>query len=133
MALEGLRKPRNPGIQFLRNEFAPKNDSLEIFWESWGKTIQVTAGLIFVFFIYASLRESTALSLADKTKETLKSQGQALAGLSAKQSNPNNIKKFIREKRKRAQDMKSLEGLAKMNSALDVLKNSQTLSRPALR
>jgi general secretion pathway protein L len=42
--------------------------------------------------------------------------------LTAKKANETNIKKYIRENKKRAADLKTLESVASMNSALDILK-----------
>lgn len=122
LALEGLRKPKNPVLQFLRGELAPKNESLQVFFKTWGKTMACVASLFVLFFIYSSLRETFANSLLDHATEQISAQAQAIAKLPAKSANESGVKKYLRDKRKRAQDMKKLEGLAKMNSALDILR-----------
>jgi general secretion pathway protein L len=122
LALEALRKPRNPALQFLRGEFAPRNESFEIFWETWGLTVKVAAACLVLFFAYSLTRESLSESLAQTADDVLREQAKVIAKLPAKQANEAGVKKYIREKRRRAQEMKSLEGLARMNSALEILR-----------
>lgn len=122
LALEGLRKPRNPAVQFLRGEFAPQNESLQLLWQTWGLSLKVAAAMFAVFLVYAFTRESLSASLLERTQDALKDQAETVAHLPSKPMNENGIKKYIREKRKRAQDMKALQGLSKMNSALEILR-----------
>jgi general secretion pathway protein L len=122
LALEGLRKPRNPVLQFLRGEFAATNEGLQVFWETWSRTITCVASAILIFFVFSSLRESAADGLLTKAVEEVKNQAKIVARLGPKQANEAGVKKYIRDKRKRAQELRSLEGLSRMNSALEVLK-----------
>lgn len=122
LAIEGFKKPRNPPINFLRGEFAKQNHQLKMLWEKWGHTAKVVAAALVVLFVYASLRESFSLSLADRTQEALKSQAKSVAGLKGKAASENGIRKYIRENKKHAADLKTLASVANMNSALDVVK-----------
>lgn len=122
LAIEGLKKPRNPAINFLRGEFAKENHQLKAFWEKWGNTIKVATAALVVLFIYTSLRESFALSLADRTQEVLKTQAKNVAGLKGRAASENGIRKYIRDNKKRAADLKTLASVANMNSALDIAK-----------
>jgi general secretion pathway protein L len=122
LAVEGLKKPRNPAINFMRGEFAKQNYQLQAFWEKWGKTVQVGIAALVVLFIYTNLRESFSLSLADRGQEVLKTQAKTVAHLSGKSASDAGIRKYIRENKKRAADLKTLSNVAGMNSALDILK-----------
>ena len=122
LALEGLRKPRNPALQFLRGEFAPQNENWQVFWETWGQTLKVASALVLVFFAYTFIRDSLAGSLVESTQEAIKEDAKVIAHLPAKQANEAGVKKYIREKRLRAQELKALEGLSHMNSALEILR-----------
>lgn len=122
LAIEGLKKPRNPAIQFLRGAYAKQNTFIKQFVDKWGTTLKFVGAFYLAFFIYSFVREGVSQNLADRTVEALKTQGQAVAKLSKKQSNEAGINKYIREQKKRAQELKTLSGLARMNSALDVLK-----------
>jgi general secretion pathway protein L len=127
LAIEGLKKPRNAPLNFLKGDFAPQNHALQKAWEIWKPFVQVGLGLYVVFFIYSSFRQSTALSLSDKSLEVLKAQGRSLAGLSAKNANEAGIKKYIREQRKRVQELEAVASAAQLNSAMDLLKKTTDL------
>lgn len=122
LAIEGLKKPRNPAINFMRGEFARQNTQFKVFWERWGTTIQISLAAFFIFFVYSVFRENTAISLADRTVESLKVQAKTVAKLPVKTQNETGVKKYIRDQKKRAGEMRTLSGLAHMNSAMDVIK-----------
>ncbi|MEN0058261.1 MAG: pilus assembly protein PilM, partial [Bdellovibrio sp.] len=122
LAIEGLKKPRNPAINFMRGEFAKDNHQLKVLWEKWGSTIKVGATAVLVLFLYTHLRDSFALGLSERTQEALKEQARIVAGLKGRNASENGIRKYIRENKKRASDLKTLASVVNMNSALDILK-----------
>jgi general secretion pathway protein L len=134
LAIEGLKKPRNPAIQFLRGEFAKQNTHLKQIWETWGVTAQFLLAFYVAFFAYSFLRENISRSLADRTVDTMKIQGQSIAKLPKKLSNESGINKYIREQKNRAHELKTVSSLANMNSALDILKkiNDATPAKNAI-
>lgn len=121
LALEGFKKPRNPPINFMRNEFAKQNHQLKAFWEKWGHTIQIGTAALVVLIAYTYLREDFALGLANRSQDVLKSQAKSVAKLSGKNASESGIRKYIRENKKRAADLKTLASVAGMNSALDIM------------
>lgn len=122
IAIEGLKKPRNPAINFLKGEFAKQNHLARNLWDKWGPTLKTAAAAIVVFFIYSMMRETFSMELADRAEEALKTQAKNVAKLSGKKATEANIKKYIRENKKRAADLKTLGSVASMNSALEILK-----------
>ncbi|WP_374079655.1 pilus assembly protein PilM [Bdellovibrio bacteriovorus] len=130
LAIEGFKKPRNPPINFLRGDFAKENHQMKMFWEKWGHTFKVATAALLVLFVYTSLRESFSLSLADRTQEVLKDQAKAVAGLKGKNASESGIRKYIRENKKRAADLKTLASVANMNSALDIVKKINDAAPP---
>jgi general secretion pathway protein L len=122
LAIEGLKKPRNPAVNFLRGEFAKQNNSMRKLWTTWGPTVRLAATALVIFLIYSYLREDFASQLVEHADETLITQAKNVAKLPTKKANETNIKKYIRENKKRAADLKTLESVASMNSALDILK-----------
>jgi general secretion pathway protein L len=122
LAIEGLRKPRNPAINFLKGEFAPKNIKMEKFWETWKPAIQTLAASFILFAVFAFLREGFSLSLAERTEEVLKTQAKAVAGLPPKQANEAGVNKFVKEQKLKSNSLSELESLTGMNSALDFVK-----------
>jgi general secretion pathway protein L len=122
LAIEGLKKPRNPAVTFLRGDFAKQNNFARNLWQTWGPTVRLAAAALVVFFAYSYLRESFSSLLVDRADEALKTQAKNVAKLPAKKATEANIKKYIRENKKRANDLKTLASVASMNSALDILK-----------
>lgn len=122
LAIEGLKKPRNPAINFLRGEFAKQNNYARILWNTWGPTVRIATAALVVFFVYSYLREDFSVALVDQAEETLKVQAKNVAKLPTRKASEENVRKFIRENKKRAADLKTLASVASMNSAMDVLK-----------
>jgi general secretion pathway protein L len=122
LALEGIKKPRNPSVTFLRGALAKQNKFFKNLWDRWGNLVQVGAAALVILFVYANLREGFSLNLADRTQEALKVQAKAIAKLSSTKSTDANIKKFIREEKKKALDMKMLGSLSSMTSAIEIMK-----------
>lgn len=122
IAIEGLKKPRNPAVSFLRGEFAKQNNFARNMWDKWGPAFKTAAAALVVFFIYSMMRESFSMDLADRAEEALKTQAKNVAKLTGKKATEANIKKYIRENKKRAADLKTLGNVATMNSALEIVK-----------
>lgn len=122
LAIEGFKKPRNPPLNLLKGEFAKQNDQLKIFWESWGASIQIAAAALVVLFVWAFFRDSFSTELLTKGEEAITTQAKSTARLPKKQANESGIKKYIRENKKKAADLKLVSQVAKMNSALELLK-----------
>jgi general secretion pathway protein L len=121
LAIEGFKKPRNPPVNFMRGEFAKENHQLKMFWEKWGPTTKMAATALLIMIVFGFLREEFARGLADRSLEVLKDQARAV-GLRGRNASENSIRKYIRDNKKRATDLKTLSSVANMNSALDVLK-----------
>ncbi|KYG64888.1 pilus assembly protein PilM [Bdellovibrio bacteriovorus] len=122
LAIEGFKKPRNPPLNFMRGEFAKENHQFKLLWEKWGTTVKVATAAILVLFVYASLRSSFSMSLAERADDALKDQAKAVANLRGRAASESGIKKYIRDNKKRAADLKTLANVAQMNSAMDIVK-----------
>lgn len=122
LAMEGFKKPRNPALNFLRGEFAKENQQFKLFWKKWGHTVKVAGAFVVVLFIYTSLRESFSNSLLDNTDAVMKDQAKVVANLKGRNISEAGLKKYIRDNKKRAADLKTLQSIVPMNSALDILK-----------
>jgi general secretion pathway protein L len=121
LALEGFKKPRNPPLNFMRMEFAKQNHRMKAFWEKWGHTVQIAGAALVVLMTYTYLREQFALSLTERSQEVLKTQAKSVAKLTGKNASESGIRKYIRENKKRAADLKTLSSVASMNSAMDIM------------
>lgn len=133
LALEGLRKPRNPATNFLKQEFANRKDGFKQYWERWGVSTQIAAATLVLFFVYSSLRESFSVELVDVADLVIVDQAKKVAKLPKKQANENGVKKYIKENKKRAQELKTLAQLTHVNSSMEILKRVSDQAPPAGR
>lgn len=120
LAIEGLKKPRNPAIQLLKGPFAKQENQFTKFWTKWGHSTQIAAAGFVLFFIFSFLRDNITSTLLESGKEALKKQAKSVANI--KKVNETNINKYIKENKKRTADLKKISTIVKMNSALEVLK-----------
>lgn len=121
IALEGLRKPRNPALNFLKGEFAKQSNFARELWAEWGAIAQLAAVVFVALCVWSYTRGFVTTDLDDTSKEILRNQARAIAKLPARSANERNVKKYISDNRKKIRDMRTLESLAGMNSAMDVL------------
>jgi len=121
LALEGLRRPRNPATNFLKGEFAQQSQFLETLWEKWGYTAQLAAVAFVILVTYGLIRESLALRLMDESDRVLRTQAEAVAGIKSRQASPARIRKFITNQEKLDKSRKQAEKVVRLNSAMDVL------------
>lgn len=122
LAIEGLRKPRNPAVSFLRGEFAIQSHALKNFVDAWGTTLKFAGLLVLIFYVYANVRDSAALSMVEQADDVMKQQAESLARLKGSKASETGIERFISQKRKMIKELRDLENYVAMNSALDVLK-----------
>lgn len=120
LAIEGLRKPKNPAINFRQNEFEKQSQSLQFFIEKWGPTIKWASALFVIFCVYSFMREDFALHLSNVSYDALTRQAKT-PDIGIKSPTLPKVTSFIREKKKEIADRKALSQLINYNSALDVL------------
>lgn len=121
LALEGLRRPRNPAVNFMKGEFAPQSSLARDLWKEWGLVIRAGLAALVLLGIWSYGRGLIATSLEDASKETLRAQAKSVAKLPAKGANEAGVKRFIKDNRKKIAEIKTLESMAGMNSAMDIL------------
>jgi general secretion pathway protein L len=122
LAIEALRKPRNPAINFRKLQFGRQSQTLKHFWEKWSFTVKLAAVALFCIFIYAFMRSDFADTLSLAANDALKKQAKTPAvGLKGSRASVRNIKKWIRTSKKDIKDRKQLAKLSNINSVLDVV------------
>lgn len=122
LAVEGLRRPKNPPVQFLRAELAKQGEGFAEVWNKWGTTVTFTATLFAIFFAFANIRLIFSEELSEHAKEAVKKQGRDVAGLQGRNNNEAGIRNYIKTQRKRAQEVKEIENVMRMNTSMDILK-----------
>lgn len=121
LALEGLKRPRNPAVNLLKGIFARQSHFFESLWEKWGYTAQIAGVAFVVLMIYSITRDSLSLHLRDESDAALKTQAKAIANLDGRKASSSQIEKFLSEVEKKAKDRKQAERVVHINSALDIL------------
>tara|TARA_B110001454_G_scaffold219199_1_gene251708 strand:+ start:11843 stop:13522 length:1680 start_codon:yes stop_codon:yes gene_type:complete len=128
LAIEGIKKPRNPAINFLKDEFAVKDTRLQEFWGSWAATLQIMFSIFVLLFVWSMLRVDFAEVLDTDVGAKLKAAARDALGLSGKTSGQANIAKALKNNKVTVSDFKSAEIYYQMNSAVEILKKlSDTL------
>lgn len=122
LALEGLKRPKNPALNFLKGDLAPQNDNFKEFIKTWGYPMSVASVLFVIGLIYGQMKLSYSEALLEQIDSTLSEQAKIVAKLPRRQQNEAGINKFIRENKKKVSDFKKISNLTKMNSAVEVLK-----------
>lgn len=121
LAIEGLKKPRNPAINLFKGEFEKKSQDLQKLWDKWKHTAQVLAATFVLLIAWGMWRESISMELADTAHATLKTQASNVAGLRGAAANSRNINKFLRDQKALEQNRGAAEKIKEINSAMDIL------------
>lgn len=122
LAIEGLKKPRNPAVNFLKGDLARQNHFWRLFLNQWAFTLKVATAAVILLYIWTSLRATLSENLVEKSKDSLKAQARMIAGMKPREATDIKVKAFIKEANKKAEDVKKLISISSMNSALDILK-----------
>lgn len=121
LALEGLRKPRNPAINLFKGEFEKKSQDLQKLWEKWKHTAQVAAAVFVLLIVWGMIRDSISQDLSDNSYSMLKTQAGNVANLKGAAANLRNINKFLREQKALEKNRDIAENVKEINSAMDLL------------
>lgn len=128
LALEGLKKPRNPALNLLKGEFAQEQPGISQVWKNHSPIIKWAMAATALLFIWGTFRSQVGLQLESTAQELLKQRATTIAGLSARQANSRGVEKYIKQKKQVAQEMKNVEKLMQTESALEILKKVSEIS-----
>lgn len=118
LAIEGLRKSINPAINLRRGMFAKSNDSVKVFLENWGPTLQLAVAIFFVFLVYSVVRDGATLTLAERSDEIISTAAKNHAGLKGAQASAGGINRYIQTE---LRSIKNRETLAQMDDYISAL------------
>jgi general secretion pathway protein L len=119
LAIEGLRKSVNPAINLRRGIFAKSNDSVRVFLENWGTTLQLAVAIFLVFLVYSVLRDGTTLTLAEQSDDIVTTAAKTQAGLKNAQANASGISRYIQTELRSIKNRETLAQMDEYISALD--------------
>lgn len=122
LALEGLKRPLNPPINLRKGELATQNQSLQVFWKTWGPTLQIATAAFVAFFVYAWVREDAAATLNNVSIEKLQTLATEVTGLKGSKATSAALEKFIQEQKTIESNIKNLDKVKTLVSPLDILK-----------
>ena len=125
-AIEGLKKPRNPALNLLKNEFQKKNPVFEKFWGKWSYSLKIAALSFVVLTLYSVTKSSISQTLSDEGFATLKEQAKKVANLSGRKASIRSINKYIKEKKQILKNKEIMGQVELINSPLDILKEIST-------
>ncbi|RME18135.1 MAG: hypothetical protein D6797_01035, partial [Bdellovibrio sp.] len=121
LALEGLKKAKNPPVNLLKGDLAKEGKTWPLFWEKFSYLTKISVALYVAFTAYAIARDYLSSEILDKVETLLRQQAKSIAHLPASRANERHILKFIRTKKRQEKNREFIEKLQQMPSALDIL------------
>lgn len=126
LALEGLKRPKNPAINLLKGDFARQNQSFRLLWDKWGHAAKMLSLVIVVLFVWSFLRESFSISNSELAYDQLRTHAKNITG--SKRPSERDIRSYIRTQEQKLKLKEMIDGLQGINSTLDILKQVSTLA-----
>ena len=120
IAIEGLRRPRNPPVNFRKDDLAFQDKSFNKFWKAYNHSFKIAAASIAIFFVYAMIRGNLADQLSEAGYDALVAQAKA-PGLNIRRASPSRIQSFIRTKRREIKNKQNLSAIVEIPTALDTM------------
>ena len=117
LAIEGLKRPRNPAVNFRKGEFAKQNNTFNMFWERWKPAFQTAMVALLLLFVYGVIRDSLATDLAATAEDVVTTQGRTIAGARS----TSQIERYIRTQNQQIKNREVLAQLDNVNASLDLL------------
>lgn len=126
LAIEGIKRPKNPAVNLLKGDFARQSQSFRLLWDKWGYAAKMTAAVFVLIFVWSLMRDSFSESNAEVAYDLLR--GKAVNILGTKRPNERDINAYIRQQDQKLKLKEMIESLKGINSTLDVLKQISTLA-----
>ena len=125
-AMAGLKKTKNPPINFLKEEFAKQFNTFSVAWNQWKQTILFSLISFILCFAYASIRHNQSQQLSDKMNTVFQKQSTKIIKFKGKRINTQMVQKFIENKKIITKKTELIEQLSDIPSALDKIKDLST-------
>jgi general secretion pathway protein L len=121
LALEGLKRPRNPAVNLRQGEDAKQNAFWQKTWEKWGYTMSLVAVAFVCYTIYGYMREQAAVQLDETTYAALQNSAGAIAGIKGSQATPERIEEYINNEKDKAEKIKLFDKVQDIEPAMKVV------------
>lgn len=121
LAIEGMRRPRNPAVNLRKGEFARENVTFKRFWEQWRTIVQISAAALVIVMAYSIVRDTLATSLVDAVNSRVSDVAGKIAGLKGAQANASGVERYIKRQKTAIKNRETLMELDSYNSSMDIL------------
>ncbi len=121
LAIEGLKRPNNPPINFRQFRFAKKNKTFEKLWDKWGYTGKILATAYLSYLVYGVSMNQLSTHMEELSNDVLVDQAGQVAGLTGKNANPSKIRDFIETNNKKLKVVEIHRKLEKIQSPLELI------------
>lgn len=121
LAIEGIKRPVNPPINFLNGDLAKQSKAFKHALAKWGHAIQIATALVVAFFVWAIFRDDFAASMLVKAEETLKKVAQSTPEIRGKKASLTSVNKYISDQLKMRKNIEAAEDVKGINSVIDVI------------
>ncbi len=118
LAIEGLRRPVNPAVNFRQLHLLKKNQIFQKFWDKWSYSAQLIGVAYVSYLIYGVALDSVTTQMEEVSSEVLLDQASKIAGLKGATATQTRIKGYIKDNNKRAQLVKVYDELSEINSPI---------------
>ncbi len=122
-AMEGLKKTRNPAVNFLKEEFAVQFNPLSLILNQWRQPIVLAVIILTFLSAYSAVRNYKSRELSEKTDKIFRKYSMRVAKLRPKQINVERVQHFVNSKKQWLQQVQLAEEISRIPSALDKIKN----------
>jgi len=122
LAIEGLRKPRFPAVNFRKGDFSKQGQNFKLIWQNNKPVILGFAAVYVLLFIYSIVRTDFATSNLEAVEAATRSLSKSpiLGGSGNLKSN--GIKNFIKDKKNEIAGRFEVSRLNKTKPGLQILK-----------
>lgn len=128
LALEGLKRPKNPAVNLLKGDYARENKRFNMIWDKWSHAIKVASACLAIIFLWAFLRDGFASDVARATNDKLRDIASTVTG--ERRFSMLQVRTYIREQNQKARMRGVMEDLGSINSGLDILKTISNIAPP---
>ncbi len=121
LAVEGLKRPKNPAINLRQGESIKRNKFWEKTWSKWGYTLTLAAVAYVLYTGYGFMREQVAVGLDDATYQELQKHAGTIANLRGPQASPEAIERYIIQEQEKVKNAKVFSKIQDIEPSMKVV------------
>lgn len=122
LALEGVKRPKNPPLNLRRKEFAIKNKNLEAFIEKWAYGLKILGCAFVILLAWTYVRKDWSLQLSELSLVQMQKEGASVLGLKPIQISTGRLEKYIRSAEEKSKIIEKLKELKNYKQAAHYLR-----------